>query len=154
MTITTTITPITDYAGGVPDKTTQNQAVFSQNASDWTDYQANELVPDVNTSISLINNVTDEINSTATTINNNAVSASSSAAIALAVANFKGVWASLTGSLSIPSSVEHNNDVYMLLVDLADVTQNEPNLTNDWIIIDNSKKINANKIFALAGMVM
>jgi len=61
-----------------------------------------------------------------------ALSAINAAAVAQASANFAGVWSSLTGSLDVPASVLHNDNYWQLLVDLADVTAEEPGSSSDW----------------------
>ena len=58
------------------------------------------------------------------------------------VANFKGAWSSLTGSLSLPATVLHNGMIWSLLVNLPDVTLSQPGVTADWIVqggLDASK---------------
>ena len=60
------------------------------------------------------------------------VSAVNAAAIAQASANFAGLWSSLTGSLDVPASVLHNNNYWQLLVNLSDVTAEEPGSSSDW----------------------
>jgi hypothetical protein len=58
-------------------------------------------------------------------------------AAALASANFKGNWADLTGALDMPACVLHENQYWMLLDDLLDVTASEPDATNaDWALLD------------------
>lgn len=53
--------------------------------------------------------------------------------VAASYANFKGEWADLTGALSIPASVYHDDTFWMLLSDVADVTATEPAAGNaDW----------------------
>jgi hypothetical protein len=65
-----------------------------------------------------------------------AVAAASSEAVATAAANFVGPWAGLSGALNIPSSVSHSDKLWMLLVNLADVTLSEPATANtDWLQI-------------------
>lgn len=55
------------------------------------------------------------------------------AQIALATANFKGEWSSLSGALSIPASVYHDGSYWQLLNNLANVAASEPGATGDWI---------------------
>lgn len=72
---------------------------------------------------------------------NNAVEASASAlaaagssSSAVAAANFKGAWSTLTGALSIPASVSHAGQVWLLLANLADVTTQTPSTSNaNWL---------------------
>lgn len=63
--------------------------------------------------------------------------ASTVAGQAMASANFKGMWATLIGSLSKPASVKHSGRVWLLLNNLADVTASEPGPSNpDWTVND------------------
>jgi len=69
------------------------------------------------------------------------------------VANYKGLWSSLTGSLSTPASVSHNNAFWLLNTNLVDVTASEPSSTNpDWQLSLDLGKINRLRIFAHAGL--
>jgi hypothetical protein len=52
--------------------------------------------------------------------------------VALASANFKGTWSSLSGALNKPASVLHSGRFWQLLNNLADVTASEPGVTADW----------------------
>lgn len=47
-------------------------------------------------------------------------------------ANFKGLWSSLSGPLNKPASVKHNNRIWLLLNNLADVAASEPGVSADW----------------------
>lgn len=69
-----------------------------------------------------------------------AATSANSAAIAASSANFKGNWVDLTGALSIPASVQHDDTTWNLLVDLADVTLSEPTGANsDWSALSSTK---------------
>ena len=48
----------------------------------------------------------------------------------LATSNFKGEWSNLSGPLTGLVSLYHNNQYWMLLVDLVDVTLSEPSMSN------------------------
>ena len=61
-----------------------------------------------------------------------AANAASSSQVALAAANFKGLWSSLTGALSKPATVKHNNRFWLAVDDIADVTASEPGVSSDW----------------------
>jgi hypothetical protein len=63
--------------------------------------------------------------------------AADASAAAVAAANFKGEWSTLTGALAIPASVSHNGSVWVLTQSLADVTSNEPGVDspNYWILV-------------------
>ncbi len=54
------------------------------------------------------------------------LSAEDAAAIAMSIANFRGRWGDLTGSLSVPAAVFHDGKYWQLLEDIADVTAEEP----------------------------
>lgn len=54
------------------------------------------------------------------------------AAVASAGANFKGAWSGLIGPLAVPASVYHNNNYWMLLTGVADVTTKEPGVASEW----------------------
>jgi len=60
------------------------------------------------------------------------VLAQTAATLAQSSANFKGVWSTLTGSLDVPAVVFHSNNYWQLIVDLADVTAEEPGISGDW----------------------
>ena len=64
-----------------------------------------------------------------------ASSAANAAATALAVANFKGTWASQTGALNKPASVLHNGAYWALLNNLGDVTTSQPGVSADWAVV-------------------
>ena len=78
----------------------------------------------------------EDIGNTATTsaadAANSAGQASLAADASAANANFKGLWASLTGVLNIPATGSHVGKTWQLLVNLADVTLSEPGVTGDW----------------------
>lgn len=50
----------------------------------------------------------------------------------IAIANYKGVWSTLTGPLDIPASVSHDGVTWILTQNLADVTSDEPGVSNKW----------------------
>lgn len=62
-----------------------------------------------------------------------ASSANAAAETALGAGNFAGKWSNLGGSLSVPASVLHNGQYWILVNDLGDVTASEPSASNsDW----------------------
>lgn len=61
--------------------------------------------------------------------------AEAAAALAVAAENFKGEWSGLTGGLEVPASASNGAEFYMLLVDLADVTTEEPGESAAWKLI-------------------
>lgn len=62
-----------------------------------------------------------------------AVAAALSADAARAIANFAGVWSTLTGPLNKPATVYHAGLFYVLVNNLASVSASEPGVTADWI---------------------
>lgn len=113
-----TIPPLT-AAPGLPDRIEQDQTTFdSRMAATWA-YLKNDFEPELN----LITQAIDLASSTAVTAETNALIAEASA---VATANYKGLWSSLTGALNIPASVFHDNKNWQLLQNIADVTSIEP----------------------------
>lgn len=62
-----------------------------------------------------------------------AVAAALSADAARSIANFAGVWSTLTGPLNKPATVYHAGLFYVLVNNLASVSASEPGVTADWI---------------------
>jgi len=79
------------------------------------------------------NDVRDEVNTLRNATALDASDAADSANTAASLANNKGAWSALTGALNIPASVNHNNYVWIVNTNLADVTASEPSDVNtDW----------------------
>ena len=78
-----------------------------------------------------LNGMTSEINAVLPAID----SASAASAAAIAAANYKGPWASLTGPLAIPASVFHGSAVYMLTESVANVAVEVPGVSAKWIAV-------------------
>lgn len=76
--------------------------------------------------------------------------AADAATVALASSNFKGPWSSLTGPLAVPASVFHNNQFWMLLSNVADVTAKTPGVATEWQIL---RTVNALPNFTLTGSI-
>jgi len=94
----------------------------------YQDYQRTDLQPELNTSIGQINTVAGEIEI-------NAQTASDAATTASALSNNQGDWSVLTGALNIPASVNHDDAIWALNVNLADITASEPDSENsDWTL--------------------
>jgi len=113
------------YSGEVPSRVGQTKQQFSDNVNDWVQYyQAS--IPEVNTSVTFVNDKATETDILAQ-------STAQNSAVVISAANFKGEWSSLTGALTVPSTVYHNGSYWQLLIDIADVTLSEPTLVNtDW----------------------
>lgn len=74
-----------------------------------------------------------------TSATNSATAAAASATLAqtaqtlaTALANYKGLWSTLTGALAIPASVFHNGVFWALLSNLANVTTATPGVSASW----------------------
>ena len=65
---------------------------------------------------------------------NSAESAVAAALNAEATANFKGDWSALAGSISRPATVRHDGMMWVLMQDLADITDHEPGGSAAWSI--------------------
>lgn len=63
----------------------------------------------------------------------NAQKAEEFADIAASTANYKGEWSSLSGALSIPATVRHEDALWMLVSSAADVTAIEPGVSAQWV---------------------
>ena len=111
---------ISQFAGDLPDKDTMTPDEFDLAAEAWVAHWATLIT---------------QINAWATQANAIGVSAND-LLTALASANFAGRWSDLTGALSVPAAVYHDEQYWMLLDDLADVTASEPGPANaDWALI-------------------
>jgi hypothetical protein len=86
--------------------------------------------------VAALDDWTTEANALAVDVNDDANNAEDAAAIALASANFKGSWSSLSGALNVPAAVYHSNKFWMLLNNLANVTTSEPGVSADWVEIE------------------
>jgi len=112
------------FTGTVPNRN-QSPNDFADNGDDWLAYQE-PLAADYNALATFVNDAS-------LSAEVSAVNASNSESVAVAVANFKGDWSALSGALNIPASSFHNNTVWILLNDLADVTASEPSSVSvDW----------------------
>ena len=76
----------------------------------------------------------------ATAAANSATAASTSQNLAAASADYKGLWSAQTGAANKPYSVFHNGSFWALNVNLANVTTQEPSLTNaNWQFISGTR---------------
>jgi len=80
-----------------------------------------------------------QANALAVTVNSAKDDAESAESVAVAAANFKGLWSALTGAAAIPYSVYHDSKYWMLNTGLADVTAKEPGVDVEWTQIGNAK---------------
>lgn len=84
-----------------------------------------------------LNGMTSEINAVLPAID----SASAASAAAIAAANYKGLWSSLSGALAIPATVFHNNARWLLLENLANVATEEPGVSAKWASLSGTVEL-------------
>jgi len=117
------------YSGDTPDRLNQTPSQFSNSADSWLNYQ--DTLP------ASYNNLAIALNALSIDVENNAESADASAKSASSTANYKGVWSSLSGALSIPASVYHKGANWQLLESVNDVTTEEPSVSTKWLEIND-----------------
>lgn len=104
-----------------------DRANFNTLAYPWSVAQQTFATEVAAVATNVYNNATDAATSAAT--------ASSASSAAIAAANFVGAWSGLTGALNIPASVSHNNAIWLLTANLADVTAATPGVSASWLLI-------------------
>ena len=77
-----------------------------------------------------------QCNAVASEVNGYATNASISAAVAIASANFKGAWSSLTGALAVPACVLHSSKLWLLVANVANVTAHTPGVSASWVELE------------------
>jgi len=105
----------------------------------WILWEETQLVP--------------QLNAVVTEINDNAIIAANGAAaatVAIAAANFKGLWSALTGAQPTGISCFHLGAFWILSADVADVTTKVPGTASEW---KEAKTINALPYFKCTGAV-
>lgn len=131
------ITPLPS-APAVTDTTAQ----FNTKAFEW---------------VAALADFTNEVNALASQVDADATTAAEgaeAAAAAVAAANYKGEWSTLTGALNIPASVSHNSAVWVLTENLANVTTDEPgvNSPSKWLLVTLPEQAgNAGKFLSTDG---
>lgn len=70
----------------------------------------------------------------------------SSGLAAMGAANFVGEWSTLTGALAIPASVSHQELMWVLKQNVADVTVEVPGVSVNWLDVSPSKSSLKNRI--------
>lgn len=126
MTITTVVPLLT-----TPVADDQDVGTFAERA------QVNFL--EVNPIMTAVNDLVVEINAERVEMNGVAADALASAEqseiaaqSSASSANYVGPWVDLTGALSVPSSVSHNDDIWILTENVADVTTHTPGVSAVW----------------------
>lgn len=95
-----------------------------------------------------------QANALASEVNAWSSSASNSAAVAIASANFKGAWSSLSGALNVPASVLHADRLWLLVSNVANVAAHTPGVSASWVDLDNltsASRLTTPRTIALSG---
>lgn len=79
-----------------------------------------------------------------------ATNAQTAEGVAIASANFAGLWADQTGAATVPVSVEHSGNIWMLNTDVADIALEEPGVSSTWTSIGSTGNT-ANNALSLGG---
>ena len=116
---------VTVYSGTVPDANSMTHGEFDAAATELTNYWQ-VIPPELNAWSSQANSLKSDVNGYRVAAISAKGSAEAARDVALAASNFKGAWASLTGSLGVPASVWHNDSYWMLLTGVANVSAHEP----------------------------
>ena len=119
---------------------TQSQAVFSANTDAFLTALP-PLVTEINAGGAAIEASQTAASTSETNAAASATASASSEASAAGSANYKGEWSTLTGALNIPASVSKSTNLYILKLNLADVTSSEPGVTTDWILLGSEQVI-------------
>ncbi len=67
-------------------------------------------------------------------------------AAALAAANFKGDWSTLSGALSIPASVSYGGNVWLLIANTSNVASDTPGVSSKWLLYSSFNNVLLNGI--------
>ena len=117
---------------------TDTPEVFDPKAVTFNLFLANTFVGEANALATEAETNALSAEEDALTASDAAASAQEVQSVVVASANFAGEWSSLTGPISVPSSVYHNGQYWQLLNNLADVTLSEPGVSADWASITSS----------------
>lgn len=130
---------IPEYSGDIP--------LIGQDSETFNANTAAKLKYDKDTfgSGGTFNVAVGQINTASAQVSDDAITASSASAEAVGATNYKGAWSSATGAYVSPASFLHNGEVWLLLVDVADITTTEPSGVNsDWLRFPSSAEQDAN----------
>lgn len=117
-------TPVPALGTELPDPS--DRTTYGTRGRALWDWEVNTLVPAIN-----------QLGDTAYA---NALQSQESALVAVAAANFKGSWASLSGALAVPAAVWHSGRVWALMVGLSNVAASEPGVSGDWVDVGGVKR--------------
>lgn len=130
---------IPEYSGDIP--------LIGQDSETFNANTAAKLKYDKDTfgSGGTFNVAVGQINTASAQVSDDAITASSASAEAVGATNYKGAWSSATGAYVSPASFLNNGEVWLLLVDVADITATEPSDVNpDWLRFPSSARQDAN----------
>lgn len=106
------------------------------------------LVDETNAAVGCVDTMADAANTSADSAASSATSAENSATAAAGSANYLGTWSSLSGSVDKGASVLHQSAIWLLLVDLADITASEPSGSNsDWYLLNTQSLITFTNLY-------
>lgn len=71
---------------------------------------------------------------------NSAATAQAAALAAQTVSNYRGEWSSLTGPLTVPSTVSYSGVFYTLTSNIADVTAHTPGVSAVWLVVGTGER--------------
>lgn len=114
-----TAVQITPAPGPAPQRS--DRSTFADRADARLTWEDAHLVPELNAAVAQVNDNTLICEAGA-----------QAAQVAIASANFKGAWSTLTGALAVPASVFHSGAFWVLLSDVADVTAKVPGVAAEW----------------------
>jgi len=126
----TEISPIPEYTGVAPSRG-QSQSDFNANVADSLAFSLG-LPEEINTFAEQANTLAAEAETNAESAEDSAANALIYKNMALAAANFKGLWEDLTGALSIPATVGHLGSLWFLVTNTTNVTLDEPSVSTKW----------------------
>lgn len=126
-------TPITQEISDLPTPPSSTDIDNFATRADAFVVAQDNMQPELNTLSDQMNVVANETNDNAQLADDKATEAEASAILAQGTANNKGAWSTLSGALNIPASVNHTGSVWVLNVNIADITASEPTAINtDW----------------------
>lgn len=116
-----------------------DRSTFADRADARLTWEDAHLVPELNAAVAQVNDNTLICEAGA-----------QAAQVAIASANFKGAWSTLTGALAVPASVFHSGGLWLLLSDVADVTAKVPGVAAEW---EEAQTVSQLPWFAASGAI-
>ena len=135
------IPTITEYAGEIPDRRTQGAEDFTAAAITWTDYQASNLIPDINATVFSMNEVSAQVSADADL-------AQSSAEAAQAAGNYQGVW---TVSATVLKGQTWSYDNYLWISNIDGAGQPQENA--NWQLMSAARAVKTQTSQSVQGFI-